>query len=378
MGRYVYLTFNGSVLETERSIDSFKPGTLVTHFGYDLHPYPSPLGPNSVYGLLNAVLFDPVLPVWLDDHEVHGYRRVIKGSRNALNGAVDEGDEPTGRTTLSHRIPMFFTSIGTDYGRIGVEYWVLQRPDRANKKPSAAFVNPNRPIVITINGQNHAELSHVLIRKNAELPYLTQRLICHVNCDNLSPGAKRALFASTREEIRRGAVYELVQQELVRILRSDDELIRLNTEAREHGREEQDESAVQQMRNEVARLLRLQGVDVGTGTGGQSQSERGGEERPRRPRPPRPAPQPIDLHEPPTYIKLAWPEGEEITFHREQRRYLRVVTDAASTYHNASNPTQSRINFITTGNGVVSRGSTPLEGGRLRLIAEGATSANVG
>src|ERR1700693_1131271 len=133
MGRYVYLTLNGQVLQTERSLEAFKPGTLVTHFGYDLSPYKSPLGPNSVYGMLNTVLFDPVLPVWLDDHEVHGYRRVIKGSRNALNGAVDEGDDTRRRTTLSHSMPMFFASLGSDYGRIGVEYWVLQRPERDNK-----------------------------------------------------------------------------------------------------------------------------------------------------------------------------------------------------------------------------------------------------
>jgi hypothetical protein len=378
MGRYVYLAVNGQVLEAEASVDVFAPGTVVTHFGYDLSPYPSPVGPNSFYGLLNAVLFDPVLPVWLDDHEVHGYRRVIKGSRNALNGAVDEGDEERRRTNLSHNIPLFFTSLGTDYGRIGVEYWVLERPNRQNKRPSAAFVNPARPIVLTLNGQNHAELPQTLIRRNAELPYLTQRLICHVVCDHLTPVAKRALFASTREDIRRGAVYDLVQRELIRILRSDDELIRLNNEAREQGREEQDESAVQQMRSEVARLLRLQGVDIGSGTGGQVSPEAITVEQPRRPRPPRPPPQPIELHEPPTYIKLVWPEGEDIRFCREQRRYLRVITDAASTYHNAVDPTQSRINFIVVGDGVIARGSTPLEAGRLRLIAEGSASANIG
>jgi hypothetical protein len=378
MGRYVYLTVNGQVLEAEVPVDVFAPGTIVTHFGYDLSPYPSPVGPNSFYGLLNTVLFDPVLPVWLDDHEVHGYRRVIKGSRNALNGAVDEGDEERRRTNLSHNIPLFFTSLGTDYGRIGVEYWVLERPSRQNKRPSAAFVNPARPIVLTLNGQNHAELPQVLIRRNAELPYLTQRLICHIICDHLTPAAKRALFASTREDIRRGTVYDLVQQELIRILRSDDELIRLNNEAREQGREEQDESAVQQMRTEVARLLRLQGVDIGSTTGGQASPEPVAVERPIRPRPPRPPPQPIELHEPPTYIKLVWPEAEDVKFYREQRRYLRVVTDAASTYHNAVDPAGSRINFIVVGDGAIARGSTPLESGRLRLIAEGSSSANVG
>ena len=378
MGRYVYLALNREVLKTDEPIDNFGSGTLIKHFGYDLSPYPSPLGPNSFYGLLNAVLFDPVLPVWLDDHEVHGYRRVIKGSRNALNGAVDEGDEERRRTTLSHNIPLFFTSLGADYGRIGVEYWVLERPDRQNKRPSAAFVNPAKPIVLTLNGQNHAELPQLLIRRSAELPYLTQRLICHISCDHLTPVAKRALFASTREDVRRGAVYDLVQQELIRILRSDDELTRLNNEARQQGREEQDESAVQHMRNEVARLLRLQGVDVGSTSGSEPARESSTPERPRRPRPPRPPPEPIELRDPPTYIKLVSPEGEDIKFYRGQRRYLRLVTDAPSTYHNAADPSRSRINFIVVGDAVASRGSTPLEGGRLRLIAEGSASATIG
>ena len=46
--------------------------------------------------------------------------------------------------------------------------------------------------------------------------------------------------------------------ELVRVLKSDDELVRLNNEARDLGRHAQDETAAQQMRQEVARLLRLQ------------------------------------------------------------------------------------------------------------------------
>jgi hypothetical protein len=85
-----YLTFDGGVLEADPSVDVFPRGTQIKHFGYDLTSYSSPLGPNSLYGLLNQTLFDPILPVWLDSR-IHNYRRVIKGSRNALNGAVDAG-----------------------------------------------------------------------------------------------------------------------------------------------------------------------------------------------------------------------------------------------------------------------------------------------
>jgi hypothetical protein len=164
-----------------------------------LSNYGSPLGPNSLYGLFNQVLFDPVLPIWLES-EVHDYRRVIKGARNALNGAIDEGDEDRRGPSLSHHVRLFYVALA-DFGRIGIEYWVLAAPTRSNKRPSSAFVNPARPIVLTIHGQNHGELSNALIKKHAELPYLAQRTVCHLDCNSLTPEAKRALFVSTREDM---------------------------------------------------------------------------------------------------------------------------------------------------------------------------------
>jgi hypothetical protein len=378
IGRYVYLVSGGAVLRAQPTNESFPDGTLVKHFGYDLSNYPSPIGPNSVYGLLNQVLFDPVLPVWLDDHEVHGFRRVIKGARNALNGAIDEGDESRSRTSLSHNVRLFFSSLGAEFGRIGIEYWVLERPTSANKKPSAAFVNPRKPIVLTVNGQNHAELSQTLVRKNSELPYLRERLICHVDCNLLTAEAKRALFVSNREDARRGMVYDLIQQEIVRIFRSDDELTRLNNEARELGLEERDESAMQQMRREVARLLRMQGVNVGDTEGPRQGGATPGPDAPPRPQPPRPTPQPIELHEPPTFVRIVWGDDQDITFFPGQRRYVRIETDATSNYHNPDDPAQSRVNIISTGQSISIRGSTPLDGGRMRIICETAATAAIG
>jgi hypothetical protein len=169
-GHYVYLVLqDGNLPCADLSVTDFAQGTLARHYGYDLSGYSSPLGPNSLYGSLNTILFDPIMPIWLDNR-VHNYRRVIKGSRNALNGAVDDGDDRIG-PVLSHNVPIFSVSLG-DFGRVGVEYWVLEQPTRANKHPSAAFVNPSKPIVLTLNGQNQGEFSQVLIRKDAELPFL--------------------------------------------------------------------------------------------------------------------------------------------------------------------------------------------------------------
>jgi len=313
------------------------------------------------------------MPIWLDDR-VHDYRRVIKGSRNALNGALDEGDERTG-PVLSHNIPMFNVSLG-DFGIIGIEYWVLEQPTRANKRPSAAFVNPSKPIVLTLNGQNQGEFSQVLVRKDAELPFLSQRLICHIDCNHLSPTSKRQLFVSNREAQREVKVRELIHQEVVKAFRSDDVLTKLNDEARQQGAEEQDENALQQMRSEVARLLRLHGVDLGQTMGGAAGTGQGYVRPTERRRNPR-QPEPIELHEPPTFIRFLWDEDEPISFYPEQRRYLRIITDANSTYHNPNSPATSRINIIV-GEQLVLSGSTPLQGGRMRAIVEGMSTGQPG
>lgn len=375
-GHYVYLTTDGTVLKTRLSSEDFPGGTVIRHIGYDLGGYPSPLGPNSLYGLLNTVLFDPVLPVWLDSR-VHNYRRVIKGSRNALNGAVDEGDDRARGPVLAHNVRQFFVSIG-EFGRVGLEYWVLEVPTQENKVPSAAFVNPKKPILLTLNGQNQAELSQVLIRKQAELPYLTQRLICHIDCNHLTPAAKRALFVSNREDARRGLVYELIERELINSLKSDDELTRLNNEARERGLRAQDENAQQQMRSEVARLLRIHGMNLTEPLGSTVTATATQPDSPTHPRRGRRPVTPLEIREPPSYIKLLWDEEDPITFYPEQRRYLRVETDANSTYHDPNDFTRSRVNFIVNGVGLRLVGTTPLQGGRMRVIVEAATNATIG
>lgn len=373
-GHYVYLVQNDAVLEATPPLEKFARGTQVRHFGYDLSSYSSPLGPNSLYGLLNQTMFDPILPVWLDSR-VHNYRRVIKGSRNALNGAIDDGDADAQKSKLSHSVRMFYVVLG-EFGQLGVEYWVLDRPTKETRIPIAAFVNPRKPVILTLNGQNQDEMTSLLVRKDSELPYLTTRLICHIDCNQLTPEAKRMLFTSTREEGRSGVVRGMIQNELVRILKSDDELKRLNEEARRQGAQEQDQNAVQQMRKEVAKILKLQGINVNEVGGLNAAGEGDSEGTPSTHRPPHVPVAPIPLKEPPTYVRFVWDKDEEIPFYPEQRRYLRLETDAESRYHNPTH--SSATNFIVSGKGISIKGTTPLQGGRMRLIVEGDNKPKIG
>ena len=372
-GRYVYLTCDDLPLEIAASGGDISQGTIIKHFGYDLTKYTSSIGPRSLYGMFGRVLFDPVSSIWFVNN-VHGWKRTIKGARNALNGAVDDGDEEGKGPALSHNVPMFNVSLG-DHGTIGIEYWVLARPEpkadgtRTKTKPSDSFVDSAKPIILTHNGQNQGEISGRLIRDDADLPFLqTQgRLIVHVNCDRLSPNAKRSLFSSTREQSREGFMLSEISKEVVRALEADEDLARLNEEAREQSLKEKDEDAQKRMRKQVAKLLKLSGAAVAEEVGGSKQKGDGGKSS--NVRGPRVKPEPITPCDPPTFIRIKWDDDKKIPFHAGQRRYLRVETDANSHYHNPDDPAKSHIN-IAVGDDLKVFGTSPLTGGRMRIGLE--------
>ena len=192
-GYYGYFLIDSKIPEIDsQRIERYENGTLVKHYGFQLDKYSNPVGNNSVYGLLNRMLFDPIIPLWLENR-VNDYNRVIKGSRNSLNGAIDEEDENDKQPVLSYHMDMFYVKI-SDFGQVGIEFWVL----RENDGPKA-YVNPTYPILLTLNGQNHGEFGRGLIKNETHLPYLANRLIIHVDCDRLTSEAKRKLFVSTRE-----------------------------------------------------------------------------------------------------------------------------------------------------------------------------------
>ncbi|MBJ7437598.1 MAG: hypothetical protein JHD35_01050 [Sphingopyxis sp.] len=365
-GRYVYLVQEGDVLTTQAQDGDFENGTVIRHFGYDLTSYTSSLGTRSLYGALQRIMFDPVAPLRFENI-VAGWNRTIKGARNALNGALDAGDEGGKGPDLDYHLPMFNVSLG-DHGDIGIEYWVLKRPEVAKgkkpSKPSRNFVDDAKPIVLSHNGQNQGEFSGRLISKEADLPFLqTQgRLIVHVSCDRLSPTAKRQLFSSTREQAREGYVQTTIQQEVISLLKSDDELKRLNEEAREKSLKEKDDDAQKQMQRQVAKLLRLVGPAL-VEVKGDKKSEDGVD----KPTPkPRQKPEPIDTVDPPTFIRIVADQDEAITFFAGQRRYIRIETDANSSYHDPDDAAKSRIN-IAVADDLEVFGTSPLQGGRMRI-----------
>lgn len=369
LGSYVYLVRENGILTTTDAPDEMADfSTIIRHFGYDLDDYPSPLGPNSVYGRAQSTLFEPVLPFWLEN-KVHGWGRTIKGSRTALNGAKDEGDE---ESKLTWNNPVFFADLG-EWGRIGIEYWVLEPGEKT--APNKAFVSGTRPIVLTINGQTHAEWAASILRKDAGLMHLASRMVVHLDCNELSFDAKRVLFVSNREESRRGLVQNMILQELLAALKSDEKLAELEEQARMAGTKERDETAEREIRKEVAKMLRVFGFASADDAGAAKSAPKGdkatgGQKKAKA------KPEPIQINEPPSFVEIVG-EGP-LTFFPGQRRYVRIRTDAHSKYHDSTDPLKSRFSFLVGGNEVQFKGTTELRDGHMRAIFAASAEAAIG
>lgn len=369
LGTYVYLTVSGA-LPTTQVPDAFGDfSTVVKHFGYDLDDYPSPLGPNSLYGRAQAILFEPIIPFWFVN-EVNNYSRTIKGSRTALNGARDEGEE---ESKLAWSSPLFFADLG-EHGSIGIEYWVLEPSEKT--APNKSFVTGTKPIVLTINGQTHAEWSSSILRKDAELLHLASRMVVHLDCNQLSFDARRVLFVSNREESRKGQVQNMILQELLGALKSDEKLAELEEQARLTGVKQRDEKDEREVRKEVAKMLRLFGFSASEDSGAGRAADAKDKATGGGPKKARPKSEPIQINEPPSFIELVG--DEPLQFFPGQRRYLRVRTDAHSKYHDASDLTKSRFSFLVDGSDVKVSGSSELRDGHMRVVFAAKDEAGVG
>ncbi len=373
-GHYVYLTLDNRLFEADVPLEIFNEGTLVRHYAYDLTNYGASFGPASMYGLLQRVLFDPVVPIYLED-KVHDFRRVIKGVRNALNGAIDEPEERG--PAIRHSLPLFYVPIG-EFGNIGIEYWVLE--EVKGPKPIMAFVDNKRPILLTVNGQTHGEWSDNIIRNQLEIPFLRNRIIIHLDCNEISPIGKRNLFSSGREDTRKGEVSKLVEQELIKALDADDELKIINEEVKNLTLTKGDDETEKIIRGEIAKVLKIHGYSTTSistaGEIGQSTSVSDEILLPIGKSHHNKISKKINIQDPPTFVNIL--ANSPIEFYPEQRRYVRIETDAPTSYHNSEDFTKSKVNIILSGSDIKLAGSTSLKEGRMRIILDCMKTSSIG
>ena len=251
--------------------DAFTNGTIVRHFAYRLTGLDGKLGPASgnLYHFLQSSLFDPLLPVGLIDlRDLKKVRReVILGSRNRLMKRAqaslpeEDEDEQFARIQLKHYRPMeYFAPHGGFEPTIGIEYWVVfaYRKTKGGLERRGysceLFVNKLHPIVGTVNGQNHGELSAQIIR-DAGFPLLSRHMVVHIDASRVGARVIRELFSTNREGFKDGPVLAMLQDGLQVMLKEDSRLAQLERELVDDIATQSNQSASDEVKRQVVSLL---------------------------------------------------------------------------------------------------------------------------
>jgi hypothetical protein len=251
--------------------DAFTNGTIVRHYSYRLSNLDGKLGPGTgnLYHFLQSSLFDPLLPVGLIDlrDPKKARREVILGSRNRLMKRAmapaqeDDEEEQFTRIQLKHYRSMeYFAPHGGLEPTIGIEYWVVfayRKGKNGMERRGYScelFANRLHPIIGTLNGQNHGELSAQIIR-DAALPLLSRHMIVHIDASRVGARVIRELFSTNREGFKEGPVLTTLQEGLQVMLKEDSRLAELERELVDDIATQSNQSASDEVKRQVVSLL---------------------------------------------------------------------------------------------------------------------------
>lgn len=427
---YKYLTLDGKI-PAFPAPKEFPHGTLVRHFGYSIK-HARGQGVDSLFGMMQRMAADPVLPFWTVVHPGeyhqqsgkrqephHGYGHLCRGglkmldraryftlnSRADLERAAEEIEHESGkktRTQVTYVKEEVFDLGYHDFGGLNDKEHVgsarfrifVVDPAKSSGKRHDALKNncdPNRPIIFTLDGQNHAEEQLALLTsaEYAGLYGVGRWMVVQVNCDGLSTRAKYELFTSTREHTKDGPIKKMIVDELVRRLKQNGELQELNKEySRPPVKTSEDEKEAfsyllqkyckdhygmdfERYTKKVERAVQIDD---------ETKIVRGSNER-----------QPIAPKDPPTFIRWAVKNGKTdpsgqglptVTLYPGQKYSWIFETDAPDKFWNGDGtrePGSPGIELSMSGRGVRNRlGDGQLVGGRVKIHFECFEDAVIG
>lgn len=198
------------------------PGTSIWHFGYNRGGWINRIaGPeqSNAWGRLGRMFFSYPLPF-----EVHGEfaradsqigRRTIKGAYFRL---LEKGSGPDITEYRSGEKSEQLIVEGNSYGQFSLFVFVLK-----NYSDVRNYVDRAHPIVITLNGQNHGELTPTMLT-SANLPELAASTVIEIRLDGLEEEALGEIISNSREAPKNTAFTRAVKERVIELLKEDEAL----------------------------------------------------------------------------------------------------------------------------------------------------------
>ena len=368
-------------------------GTLVRHIGYRLSGVSKALAPSpgNLYHYLHYSLFDPLLPfrIWDLRSGENGKNEYVGGSRNRLmsrlmkQAVAKSGDEDkAGNIQVKHYRPMeYIVPSGADVPCVGVEYWVVLAFRKKNEgeesilrsNSAELFVQPNHPIIGTLNGQTQGELTGQLF-KEVGLGLLARHTIVHIDASAADSRIRRELFSTNREGFKEGPVLDSITISLRRMLEEDEELATLEAELTERLAKRDTASTRDEVRQQVTRLLKEAGLQVSEAAKAdvEGKGERRIVTRQRRPMYKKRDPLPTLPYPGATFVRFASPD-QHLEAHLQDSELVLVETDADAEYDR-----RGLIGIHSTDDLLEIESKANLSGGRIRWRLRPSNNAKTG
>lgn len=274
----------GSVSDFPELASAF-PGTSIWHFGYNRGGWIKRIaGPeqSNPWGRLTRLFFSYPLPFEIRGQfartDTETGRRTVKG---AFYRIADQATDANVVEYKSGEKSERLTVEGQNYGDFSVYVYVFK-----DGGALANYVDARHPVLLTLNGQNHGEMTRTLVT-SAGLPELGSSTIVEIRLDRLEQEALGEIVSNSREAPKSTAFTRALRELLVNLLQNDEGLIALERKRQEEKARRSSADLSRKMSEFLSRILSdaKGGPDIGGGGGAPGEGGGGG----RQPRPQIPA-----------------------------------------------------------------------------------------
>jgi hypothetical protein len=217
------LSFPGeplSILPDKEHLDS---GSYIMLFAYDLPD--SSVITLGLWRDLNRILHYPALPIMLYEARKfrgHSPSKILMGNKMRIlkddNASIEDKCPPV--------IPI--VAELAKFGKRTIEATVFKEGTGVRE-----FTTPDDAIFFTINGQTHATIGRSFLKTKANLYYLADHMLVHIDCTDVDTNIREKTFMPSRDRMRDGEVSKKIENILADELSKHEGLRQLNQDRRE-------------------------------------------------------------------------------------------------------------------------------------------------
>jgi len=225
-----------------------RSGTYIKMYNYDLPEGVRSQAQRDLWRAMNKLLYYPALPMLIQDTRYKGHSDTKPLLGNRIRVFVDDNSK------VEDKIK-FPISIEADFGVFGkrlIEITVFKEKIVKNE-----FTSEDQAIFFTINGQSHATIGRSFLKSKtkANLHYLGDCMLVHIDCTNVDYNVKSQVFMPSRDRMRENTLTKSIEAILAEELSKHEGLKQLNQYRREQKvpRNPKDEKFIE---NIITRLVK--------------------------------------------------------------------------------------------------------------------------